>query len=74
MHKRTLGNSLEVSAIGLGCMGISTGVPPFPPKQEWSRSVQPHQQDGRRTSTMPSGSAISKKGTDGSQTDRPEEP
>jgi hypothetical protein len=34
MHKRTLGNSLEVSAIGLRCMGMSTGFPPFPPKQE----------------------------------------
>jgi aryl-alcohol dehydrogenase-like predicted oxidoreductase len=34
MHKRTLGASLEVSAIGLGCMGMSSSFPPFPSKQE----------------------------------------
>lgn len=29
MHKRTLGNSsLEVSALGLGCMGLSHGYGP----------------------------------------------
>ena len=30
MKKKTLGNSLEVSALGLGCMGMSTsyGIPP----------------------------------------------
>ena len=35
MQKRTLGNSnLEVSALGLGCMGMSFSYPPFPDKQE----------------------------------------
>jgi aryl-alcohol dehydrogenase-like predicted oxidoreductase len=34
MHKRTLGASFEVSAIGLGCMGMSSSFPPFPSKQE----------------------------------------
>ena len=30
MQKRTLGNRLEVSAIGLGCMGMSQSFPPIP--------------------------------------------
>ena len=34
MQKRTLGSDLEVSAIGLGCMGLSQSFPPFPPKEE----------------------------------------
>ncbi len=34
MQKRTLGASLEVSAIGLGCMGLSQSFPPIPPKEE----------------------------------------
>lgn len=35
MKKRILGNSgLEVSSIGLGCMGLSQSYPPFPEKQE----------------------------------------
>src|SRR6266480_5347525 len=33
MQKRKLGN-LEVSALGLGCMGMSFSYPPFPDKQE----------------------------------------
>lgn len=33
MHKRKLG-CLEVSSVGLGCMGLSQSYPPFPSKEE----------------------------------------
>jgi aryl-alcohol dehydrogenase-like predicted oxidoreductase len=34
MNKRLLGNALEVSTIGLGCMGMSSSFPPFPDKPD----------------------------------------
>lgn len=34
MKKRILGNNLEVSSVGLGCMGLSQSYPPFPEKSE----------------------------------------
>ena len=35
MQKRTLGGrQLEVSAVGLGCMGMSQSYPPFPDREE----------------------------------------
>jgi aryl-alcohol dehydrogenase-like predicted oxidoreductase len=34
MNKRKLGQNLEVSALGLGCMGMSSSFPPFPDRQE----------------------------------------
>jgi aryl-alcohol dehydrogenase-like predicted oxidoreductase len=40
MHKRKLGNGLEVSAIGLGCMGMSQGYGPAGDKQEMIRLLR----------------------------------
>ena len=34
MQTRTLGNALEVSAIGLGCMGMSQSFPPIPDRND----------------------------------------
>ena len=34
MHTRTLGGSLEVSAIGIGCMGLTHSFPPFPERED----------------------------------------
>ena len=34
MHTRTLGRGLEVSAIGLGCMGLTQSFPPFPEREQ----------------------------------------
>lgn len=30
MHRRALGDGLEVSALGLGCLGLNSSFPPFP--------------------------------------------
>src|SRR5689334_7558944 len=41
MKKRVLGNSgLEVSALGLGCMGLSFAYTPAPSKQEGMKLLQ----------------------------------
>ena len=40
MKKRTLGNSLEVSAIGLGCMGLSFGQGPAVSRQDGVRLIR----------------------------------
>jgi aryl-alcohol dehydrogenase-like predicted oxidoreductase len=34
MNKRTLGQGLEVSALGLGCMGMSQSFPPIPERRD----------------------------------------
>lgn len=40
MKKRVLGNSLEVSAIGLGCMGFTQSYPPYPDKEDAIRTIR----------------------------------
>ena len=40
METRRLGQGLEVSALGLGCMGLSQSFPPFPPKEEGIRLIR----------------------------------
>lgn len=40
MKKRILGNSLEVSAIGLGCMGFTQSYPPYPDKDDAIRTIR----------------------------------
>src|SRR5687768_15007007 len=40
MQKRQLGNNLEVSAIGLGCMGMSFGYGPAGDKQEMIKLIR----------------------------------
>ena len=34
LHRKIGKRQLEVSAVGLGCMGLSQSYPPFPDKQE----------------------------------------
>ena len=40
MKTRTLGQGLQVSEIGLGCMGLSQSFPPFPSKEEGIKLIR----------------------------------
>ena len=54
MQKRNLGKSgLEVSAIGLGCMGMSVSYAPFPDRQEAIALIRSAVERGVTFSTPP---------------------
>lgn len=54
MHKRILGNSgLEVSAIGLGCMGLSFGYGPAVDEREGIALIRSAVEHGSRCSIRP---------------------
>lgn len=40
MRKRVLANNLQVSAIGLGCMGFTQSYPPFPSKADAIQTIR----------------------------------
>src|SRR3954469_229413 len=46
MKTRTLGQGLQVSEIGLGCMGLSQSFPPFPPKEDGIRLIRDAVEEG----------------------------
>jgi len=54
MRKRKLGNSnLEVSALGLGCMGMSSGYGPASDKKEMISLIRTAVERGSHFSTPP---------------------
>ena len=59
MQKRTLGDSLEVSALGLGCMGMTTAYPPFPEKEAMVSLIRRPSIAALRSLTPPSSTARS---------------
>ena len=52
MQKRKVGNNLEVSALGLGCMGLSYGYGPAADKQEASSRFELPSNAISRSSTL----------------------
>jgi aryl-alcohol dehydrogenase-like predicted oxidoreductase len=48
MRTRSLAGALEVSAIGLGCMGLSQAFPPFPPREDGIRLIRHAVEHGER--------------------------
>jgi hypothetical protein len=57
MDKRTLGQTLEVSALGLGCMGMSFGLGKPADKEESIKLIRRAVELGVRSSTQPRSTA-----------------
>lgn len=61
MQKRKLGDNLEVSAIGLGCMGLIFGVGPAAKNSEASRCSIPPRATARKFDLLIGGRGASNK-------------
>ena len=60
MHKRKLGSNLEVSALGLGCMGMSYGYGPAADRQDVIALIRRPSSAASRSSTPPKPTARSR--------------
>jgi hypothetical protein len=53
MNERKLGQDMQVSVLGLGCIGMDSSFPPFAEKQEMIALIRTAVEHGSPSSTPP---------------------